>query len=62
MLAKGYDFTSDTDTEVVAHLIQDTLKSVPDLFEAVRVAMNRVTGAYALAILREGEERAVRPA
>ena len=56
---KAYAFTSDTDTEVVAHLVQETLKTVPDLFEAVRVAMNRVTGAYAIAILKEGEERAV---
>ncbi len=59
LAAKGYAFTSDTDTEVVAHLVQETLKTVPDLFAAVRAAMNRLTGAYAIAILKEGEERAV---
>lgn len=59
LTARGYQFTSDTDTEVVAHLIQDTLKTTPDLFEAVRLATNRLTGAYALAVLREGEQRIV---
>jgi glucosamine--fructose-6-phosphate aminotransferase (isomerizing) len=57
--AKGYQFTSDTDTEVVAHLMQETLKATPDLFEAVRRAMNRLSGAYAIAVLKEGEDRIV---
>jgi glutamine---fructose-6-phosphate transaminase (isomerizing) len=57
--AKGYQFTSDTDTEVVAHLIQETLKSTPDLFEAVRLTMNKLSGAYAIAVLDEGEDRIV---
>ena len=59
LIAKGYRFTSDTDTEVVAHLIQETLKTTPDLFEAVRLTMNRLSGAYAIAVLKEGEERVV---
>jgi glucosamine--fructose-6-phosphate aminotransferase (isomerizing) len=59
LAGKGYQFTSDTDTEVVAHLIQETLQTVPDLFEAVRVALNRLTGAYAIAVLKEGEERII---
>ncbi|MDR2000018.1 MAG: glutamine--fructose-6-phosphate aminotransferase, partial [Zoogloeaceae bacterium] len=57
--AKGYAFTSDTDTEVVAHLVQETLKNTPDLFEALRLAANRLTGAYAIAVIKEGEERIV---
>jgi glutamine---fructose-6-phosphate transaminase (isomerizing) len=59
LAVKGYAFTSDTDTEVVAHLIQETLKTTPDLFEAVRLTMNRLSGAYAIAVLREGEDRIV---
>ncbi len=59
LTAKGYVFTSDTDTEVVAHLIQETLKSAPDLFDAVRLATLRLAGAYAIAVLREGEQRIV---
>ena len=49
--AKGYVFTSDTDTESIAHLIQDTLKSEPDLFTAVRLACQRLVGAYAIAVI-----------
>ncbi len=56
---RGYVFTSDTDTEVIAHLIQDTLKVTPDLFEAVRLTTHRLVGAYAIAVLREGDERIV---
>jgi glutamine---fructose-6-phosphate transaminase (isomerizing) len=57
--AGGYAFTSDTDTEVVAHLIHETLKTTPDLFEAVRLTANRLVGAYAIAVLKEGEERII---
>jgi glucosamine--fructose-6-phosphate aminotransferase (isomerizing) len=59
LTAKGYVFTSDTDTEVIAHLLQETLKKAPDLFEAVRLTTNRLTGAYAIAVLKEGEDRVV---
>ena len=53
--AAGYTFTSDTDTEVVAHLIANELKTGADFFVAVRAAIARVQGAYALAVLRESE-------
>ncbi len=59
LTARGYVFTSDTDTEVVAHLVRETLKTTPDLFEAVRLATNRLIGAYAIAVIREGEDRIV---
>ena len=51
LTAKGYVFTSDTDTESIAHLVQDTLKSEPDLFTAVRLACQRLVGAYAIAVI-----------
>jgi glucosamine--fructose-6-phosphate aminotransferase (isomerizing) len=59
LLAAGYAFTSDTDTEVIAHLIRHTLKSTPDLFEAVRLAKVRLIGAYAIAVLQEWDDRIV---
>jgi glutamine---fructose-6-phosphate transaminase (isomerizing) len=59
LAAKGYVFTSDTDTEVVAHLIHEMLKSSRDLFEAVRLTTNRLVGAYAIAVVREGEDRVI---
>jgi glucosamine--fructose-6-phosphate aminotransferase (isomerizing) len=59
LTARGYVFTSDTDTEVVAHLVRETLKTTVDLFEAVRLTTNRLIGAYAIAVLKEGEDRII---
>ncbi len=46
----GYLFTSDTDTEVIAHLLAHILESQPDLLRAVQQAVKRLVGAYALAV------------
>ena len=51
LTAQGYVFTSDTDTESVAHLIEATLQNEPDLFAAVRRACQRLVGAYAIAVI-----------
>ncbi|HTH93929.1 MAG TPA: glutamine--fructose-6-phosphate transaminase (isomerizing) [Rhodocyclaceae bacterium] len=59
LIGLGYVFTSDTDTEVIAHLVHHILKTTPDLFEAVRLATSRFHGAYAIAVLHEGEQRIV---
>ncbi len=55
----GYAFVTDTDTETIAHLIAHVLKTTPDLLEAVRQATGQLVGAYAIAVLREGEDRVV---
>lgn len=52
---EGYEFTSETDTEVVAHLIASELKKMPDFFAATRAAIAQLQGAYALAVLRESD-------
>ena len=52
---EGYVFTSDTDTEVIAHLIAFELKTAGDLFTAVRASIAQLQGAYAIAVLRELE-------
>jgi len=57
--AQGYVFTSDTDTEVIAHLIERCLKQTPDLAEAVRAAVQRLRGAFAIAVLHEAEPHRV---
>ena len=57
--SEGYAFTSDTDTEVVAHLIAFELKKDPDFFAATRAAIAQLQGAYALAVLRESEPERV---
>src|SRR5688572_27167463 len=50
LVAKGYEFKSETDTEVAAHLVHDYLKQGHDLLEAVRMAVARFVGAYALLV------------
>nr|WP_174507150.1 glutamine--fructose-6-phosphate transaminase (isomerizing) [Acinetobacter sp. Marseille-Q1620] len=49
--ALGYNFTSQTDTEVVAHLVHEALKSTPDLLKAVEQVVPQLKGAYALGII-----------
>ncbi len=49
----GHVFKSETDTEVISHLIEETLKSEPDFEKAVRSALARLVGAYAVCILNE---------
>jgi glucosamine--fructose-6-phosphate aminotransferase (isomerizing) len=50
LIAKGYEFQSETDTEVAAHLVHEYLKGGHDLVEAVRLAVQRFVGAYALLV------------
>jgi glucosamine--fructose-6-phosphate aminotransferase (isomerizing) len=54
--AQGIKFLSDTDTEIIAHLIHRELtRGAPSLFEAVRKALTHVVGAYAIAIVSRDE-------
>ena len=54
---KGHLFQSDTDTEVLAHLIEEHLRG--DLLQAVRAALALVEGSYALAVLWAGNPRQI---
>ncbi len=51
MLAEGYEFHSETDTEVAAHLVHHYLNQGLDLLEAVGKAVERFEGAYALLVI-----------
>jgi len=51
LTAQGYTFVSDTDTEVIAHLIESILSKGRDLFQATREAVARLEGAYAIAVV-----------
>ncbi|MDJ0760029.1 MAG: glutamine--fructose-6-phosphate transaminase (isomerizing) [Woeseiaceae bacterium] len=50
LVDKGYEFLSETDTEVAAHLVHDFLKQGMDLTEAVRQSVAQFTGAFALLV------------
>jgi len=56
LTADGFVFASQTDTEVVAHLIAREQKRVADPVEAARRALSRLEGAFALAIMFRGDE------
>ncbi len=53
--ALGYVFESQTDTEVIAHLIHHHLQAGIDLLAALQRAVKELTGAYALAVISEAE-------
>ena len=59
LIAQGRHFESETDTEVVAHLIDRELASGKDPIGAFKAALDQITGAYALAVLIEGEDNLV---
>ncbi len=50
---KGYKFYSDTDTEVIAHLIEDNLAAGLDFENASREAFKRLEGSYAIAVISD---------
>ena len=54
--AKGVKFSTETDTEVVAHLVTEEMKNGSSPVEAVRRSLPRLRGAFALAFLFAGEE------
>jgi glucosamine--fructose-6-phosphate aminotransferase (isomerizing) len=56
LLAEGAPFTSDTDTEVIAHLVTRELRAGKDPVTAVFHILNRLQGAFALAMIFQGYE------
>lgn len=60
LIQRGYNFDSDTDTEVLVNLIEDVKKSEnTTLSKAVRIALNRVIGAYAIAVMDISNENQI---
>src|SRR5438045_3595284 len=53
LAAEGHELRSETDTEAIAHLVEDAYAG--DLAEAVRAALSRVEGAYAIVVMHKGE-------
>ncbi len=57
--SKGHVFTSETDTEIISHLIDEFLQEGCSPLEAVKIALDKIKGSYALGILLEGEEHSL---
>src|SRR4030043_299056 len=53
---KGHVFSSETDTEIVAHLVDEFIQEGHSFLDAVRITMDKIKGSYALGILYEGDE------
>ena len=53
--AKGHEFASETDTEVLVHLVEDELAAGYTLAEATRLALQRAKGAHAVVVLSADE-------
>jgi glucosamine--fructose-6-phosphate aminotransferase (isomerizing) len=51
--AAGHPFSSETDTEIAAHLIHDEFEACGDLLEALRRALLRIEGSYALVVMHD---------
>ena len=59
LLALGYEFKSETDTEVVAHLIHAKRETTNTLVEAVKLAVKDIEGAYAIGAIHIKEPQVV---
>jgi len=55
LLNKGHSFTSRTDTEIIAHLIEEELKGDIALEEAVLKSLRRLEGSYAIAVVSNSD-------
>jgi glucosamine--fructose-6-phosphate aminotransferase (isomerizing) len=53
---KGHVFGSETDTEIVAHLVDEFIQEGHSFLDAVRITLDKIKGSYALGILFEGDE------
>jgi len=56
LIAKGYQFATETDSEVIAHLVDDEVQQGRSPADAVAASLPKLKGAFALAFLFKGEE------
>lgn len=59
LIAAGYIFESETDTEVILHAVDREYRKTADLYEAVRATVKRLKGAYAIGLMCSDEPRRI---
>ena len=57
LISRGHTFSSETDTEVIAHLLEEEYTG--DLFEAMKAVLPKLSGSYALLVMAEGDDRII---
>lgn len=58
LMTEGFTFYSQTDTEVIPNLIEYFMRE-KDLFEATKLALNKLDGSYAIVVLQQGEDKLI---
>jgi len=59
LIDKGYNFLSQTDTEVIVHLFESYKKEEKTLFDAFKKSISRLEGAYAILLVSKGEDETI---
>ncbi|HEV3495811.1 MAG TPA: glutamine--fructose-6-phosphate aminotransferase, partial [Actinomycetes bacterium] len=55
LVSAGHELRSETDSEVLAHLVEEGMRGGADLVDAVRAALNRLEGSFAIAAVHAGD-------
>ena len=59
LTAEGHKFITETDTEIIAHLVEKHLEKAGSLEEAVRLSLKEITGVYALGVISSTDPRKI---
>ena len=59
LTAEGHTFITETDTEIIAHLVEKHLETASSLEDAVRAALKEITGVFALGVISSADPRKI---